>query len=316
MLFIIAILVIFSIVFIKLYRINEVKDRPFESIQYNINNKITENEENEKLQESKHHNPINEINEQEFEKTIRLNGNGLIVKKEGVFYFIDNNLHTINKLPYDNIEELVNNNVTIKYLKFSNNINSNDNFEKDDFLNNYYLNEMSGIMNEKLEVIIPAKYTFIETIKEYETYFIVSECKFTPKLCDEDYRITESIGEIDSVRTYENNGFGVIDINENVIIPLEYSQIYATPFKNEFLAYKGGLELWYRVYQDEPSFQLIKGKWGIVNTNNEILVPFEYDIFKIEDDRIKLQINESITLFNDFDNNLNIFNYYGNSIII
>jgi len=71
-------------------------------------------------------------------------------------------------------------------------------------------------------------------------------------------RLSDSILDADDYFSACKDGkYGVIDIDENTIIPFEYDD---------------------RIYGSSEQLHTVRnGKAGIININNEVLVPFEYD---------------------------------------
>ncbi len=157
------------------------------------------------------------------------------------------------------------------------------------------INDFFGIINKQGELVVPANYQWLEP---YSTgVFIGNNSK------------------------YSNSGsWGLIDSNENILIPFIFSEIVV--FKNKFLKVKYHKK--YGLYNDKflelfpPKFDIIEdfelnlakinqnGRWGLINEDGkEVLLP-QYDkIYDYKSGIARVRLN------ND---DYNFINIHGNCI--
>ena len=113
--------------------------------------------------------------------------------------------------------------------------------------------------------------------------YSLSEEKFVPL----DEKVICSYGDSSFV-VQRNNKFGVMDFNQQIIIPFEYNEIkylnqgvFLLRKKSKYLLQKANKKLGQAYYDkielSSPYYIARKnGKYGIINQENEILIPFEY----------------------------------------
>lgn len=134
----------------------------------------------------------------------------------------------------------------------------------------YVAKEKCGLINENSEFIILPEYDNMQYLGgEY---------------------IAVNIG-FEEYETYQESGvWGVIDLNNNNLIPLKYTDIHC------WIKYK-----MFAVEYD--------GKWGVINFDNEVVIQFEYDwiswpdeygLIKAYKDNKEVYLNIRDTLFSHF----------------
>lgn len=117
----------------------------------------------------------------------------------------------------------------------------------------------------------------------------------------------------------ENNLYGIIDINKNVILPFKYECLSFINSENLLIAQKEGkfgiintegkivLPLEYQEISELSSDNIFaiknSDKWGIINLDNKLLVPFEYDSIRLEKDYFIAEKEGNFGLA-DFNNNV------------
>jgi hypothetical protein len=129
-----------------------------------------------------------------------------------------------------------------------------------------------------------------------------------------------------------SNQYGVIDSTFKILIDFKYDNLKSIPCALDYLLYaqngkKGamdfnGRDLFAEAYEDvvydihyEQERDIFKvkknGKWGVVNFENEILLPFEYDSIKFlghwNRPKVKLWVVEKNNIFGVVDENNKIF---------
>jgi len=136
-----------------------------------------------------------------------------------------------------------------------------------------------GMINNKLQLIVPNIYEVIWPIKKHIILYKGENIKFDHsvepkewKMYDDFYRLT-------------GGKWGVSDYNHTQIIPFEYDFIQPTSVDDIFLVNKGGVLVYYKGNQIRiGSYNIHKGgKWGLINSKNEILVGLIFDQYTYYD---------------------------------
>lgn len=83
--------------------------------------------------------------------------------------------------------------------------------------------------------------------------------------------------------------WGVLDFNNRILIPFEYSWVDFTRSKNLFLVNQGGNMYYVKSGQRNGFWGIQGGKWGLLNTGNEPVVSVEYDQVQQADNVIHFQ---------------------------
>ncbi|MDO4441392.1 MAG: WG repeat-containing protein [Moraxella sp.] len=158
--------------------------------------------------------------------------------------------------------------------------------------------EKYGLIDRSGKVVLPMDYDAIMPDTD-DTYAIWQNHKLG--LMDNDgnilippkYEHFKDVGGLIITRDNPTNAtsrlFGVLDYQENVIIPFEYEDIES--FADYFLATKDNqvrlidrqhrlierFDEFKRTYPDEYLMVKRDGKWGVIDSRRQKIIPFEYD---------------------------------------
>ena len=123
-----------------------------------------------------------------------------------------------------------------------------------------------GIIDEKGLTVVSSLYSYIDFFRN-ENEFLVASGKFDFEHLGEDY----------IEYTAKGIKWGIINDNQEIVIPFKYDWIMEME-KNLYAVNIGGLLKYSDEYQDE-GWYVNDGIWGFKNSNNEVIVPFEYNSF-------------------------------------
>jgi hypothetical protein len=185
-------------------------------------------------------------------------------------------------------------------------------------------------------MILPIVYNKSITPVQINTFLDENKALFKEKkleLVDKPDMIDELLFHQNKiiVRNF-NNQYGVIDSTFKILIDFEYDNLESIPCALNYLLYtkngkKGamdynGKDLFKEAYEEvrydihyEQERDIIKvmksSKWGVINFENEILLPFEYDSIKFlghwNRPKVKLWVVEKKNIFGVVDENNKIF---------
>jgi hypothetical protein len=198
-----------------------------------------------------------------YEYVSYLGGGNFLVFKNGKSGIIDKNLKIIIPLEYDHLEAGKWALTELDYLSGRENFISFSGFRKD--LTIAYKNGRAGIINKSNDVIIPFQFDIINNLKNQDNIFVVGMNKkygiinlkgeiITPIIYDAIYQYDDQLSYIN---VELDSKYGLLNELGELIIPIEYES--SVGFANGvFIARKNGTS-------------------GAINTNNEIIIPFNYD---------------------------------------
>lgn len=185
-------------------------------------------------------------------------------------------------------------------------------------------------------IVLPIVYNKSITPVQINTFLEESKALFKEKkleLVDKPDMIDELLFHQNKiiVRNF-NNQYGVIDSTFKILIDFKYDNLESIPCALNYLLYtqngkKGamdynGRDLFQEAYeevrydihyeQERDIFKVRKnGKWGVINFENKILLPFEYDSIKFlghwNRPKVKLWVVEKNNIFGVVDENNKIF---------
>ena len=142
---------------------------------------------------------------------------------------------------------------------------------EDDFIDAEMLKHKGkwGIIEANGDVKIPNEYDYIDCLRN-PNYF---------KVCKGNLSFSEEEDEEGNYRVYaENAKWGIIDSNNNIVVPIEYDWIEDIE-STIWVVYKGG-KVYYNDDYQEDYWTIKGGKLGVYNSN-KLITPIEYDaVFK------------------------------------
>lgn len=196
----------------------------------------------------------------------------------------------------------------------------------------YKIGDNYGLLNRQGKQITPCVYDYIRennkgqievSLKGISSYInelgelILSynECDTKILIPTEKIWIAENFGQNKYSLAMFNNYYGIIDFNQNVIIPFEYESIY---LKDDFYCIvnygnKKSIILYSDINKISDPFENIKydpyinifhicinKKWGIINREiDNILIPCVYDEITRKQSFIEVKLNNQQGLFNE-----------------
>ena len=197
--------------------------------------------------------------------------------------------------------------------------------------------EFFGIFDESSNTMIaPFIYDKLIAPIQITSFFDINKAAFKEK----NIELSDKPDMIDELLFHQNkiivkntqNQYGIIDSTFQILIDFKYDNLESIPCELEYLLYthngkKGvmdyaGKDLFNEVYEDvrydihyEQERDIFKvkknGKWGVINFDNKILVPFEYDSIKFLGHwnrlKVKLWVVEKNAVFGVVDENNTIF---------
>jgi len=197
--------------------------------------------------------------------------NKVIVRKYDNYYSFDFDNNSLTELPFSKIlKSSIYKDPSIEGLRFYKSIiisQENTDFDDYDFEMIRYKGKW-GIIDGAGEIIIPNEYCYIDFLRTPKYFkggigeMEVSEFK------DEEQNNRTSIANVK---------WGIVDINNKIIVPIEYDWIDEVE-STIWVVYKGGVVYYNDNYQEE--YWTIKdGKLGVYNLN-KLITPIEYDTIK------------------------------------
>lgn len=154
----------------------------------------------------------------------------------------------------------------------------NYNFEANEDIKTNY-----GVINKALDLIVPIEYGKIEL---YNNLFLLYNSEKSEKTEIED----EKFSSVVSHHSILGGKWGISDSKHNILIPFIYDWIDFIQNKDIFLVNNGGIMTYLEQLGDGRGYWWIEGgKWGIINSNNEILVPVIYSKINRYEDKVIFQ---------------------------
>lgn len=154
----------------------------------------------------------------------------------------------------------------------------NFNFDANEDINMNY-----GVINKALDLLIPLKYGKIES---YHNLFLLYNSKKSKRIEIEDSEFSSVVSHYSII----GGKWGLSDSEHNILIPFMYDFIEFTQNKDIFLVNYGGSMTYLEQIHDKRGYWSVKGgKWGIVNSKNEILVAINYDTIMRYEDKVIFQ---------------------------
>lgn len=191
----------------------------------------------------------------------------ILVSVNGAHLEIDNKARVLNKLPYSfiyqGIEYVSDKPYCFHYAYMGVKLD-----KRSTSIWEEKIGATGGILDDKLNVVIPPKYTTINNLKKHKDLFVVGfgEEKVT---YDEDGNPAAASGR----------KFGVINKKEEFIIPPIYETVIETSY-NLFFVIKAGQSIFDR---EEHEWYYAGGKKGLVNLEGVEIVPPIYESIVIYD---------------------------------
>lgn len=179
----------------------------------------------------------------------------------------------LSKLPFDKILKASSNSYNApsheSFKLYKSIINLNEYIEHDEY--SYEMLKYAGkwgVINGAGEVLIPNQYCFVDFLRN-PNYF---------KVGIGNIEVNEFEDEEQNTRvSIKNVKWGIIDINNNVIAPIEYDWIDEVE-SAVWVVYKGGRVFFNDDFQDEY-WTIENAKLGVYNLS-KLITPIEYDSIK------------------------------------
>ncbi len=235
--------------------------------------------------------------------------NKVIVRKDETYFTFNIETYVLTKLPYAKILRASSNTYkapsqeSFNYYKSISNIIENQDYDDYNFEIFKYKGNW-GIIDAAGEIIIPNDYTYIDFLRNPK-YFKVGLGEI---------EIFEFEDENEYNRTaIKNIKWGIVDINNQVIVPIEYDWIDEVE-STVWVVYKGGTVYYNDDYQ-EDYWTIKNGKLGVYNFN-KLITPIEYDVIKKNWFRIKeyIFVQNGKEYFDDNSKDYDVYTLEGNQI--
>jgi len=148
------------------------------------------------------------------------------------------------------------------------------------------------VTEEVIDMVVAEDMSTSRTISEANNFEPISSIQYNNK-----YEIYEGINDqydfyCEKYSKYKSNNLGIVDKSGNVILPHLFSKSYSNSNKNDVLLYMNnnyGLfnlkELRWSIPMDYEDLNLLgnslfsarkNGVWGVIDNNNNVIVPFEW----------------------------------------
>ena len=128
-----------------------------------------------------------------------------------------------------------------------------------------------GLLDEKFNEVIPPQYRYIKFF-ENRDFLMAVNGSLSWKIEESDYE--------DEYTAINNIQCGIIDIQNNSIVPIEYTWIeevysrHGMEDEYHWIIYKGGTV---NYYHEDRDWTVDNGKSGVINNRCEVIVPAIYD---------------------------------------
>ncbi len=252
----------------KYERLNAINDKffkAFQNEQYGIINKVGET-----------------ILEFEFTDIFNTPENNKVIVKaqSGSYFSFDFYELSLSKLPFDKILNASSNTYKAPAQEslnlYKSIVSLKENFEFDKCA--YEMIRYSGkwgIIDGSGKVVIPNEYSFVDFLRNPQ-YFKVGIGEMEVQDFED--------GEQNYETSIKNVKWGIVDINNEVIVPIQYEWIDEVE-STIWVVYKGGTVFYNDDYQ-EDYWAIKNGKLGVYNLT-KLITPIEYDAIKKTWFRIK-----------------------------
>ena len=148
-------------------------------------------------------------------------------------------------------------------------------------------NEMTGefgLIDANLEQQLPARYGWISI--HNKDYILYKGDNFEMHTPEDAHKFRSVI----NYYTLTGGKWGVMDTDHKIKIPFEYDWIYGTRNEQVFVVNKGGAMTYLEQVQDDNGTWFVEGgKWGIVDSENKAIIPVYYNRMSFYEDKILLQ---------------------------
>ncbi|MDH6307735.1 hypothetical protein M2451_000184 [Dysgonomonas sp. PFB1-18] len=183
----------------------------------------------------------------------------------------------------------------------------------DDYLEMTDFDGKWGIINNDGNEIIPNQYDYIDFFRS-DNYYKVGLGKMFLDQDDEDSYISIQNRDYPYL-AIKNTKWGVIDSQNNIVIPVEYDWIEEISDGKLWAVNKGGL-LYYNSDHQEDRWDISGGKWGVIDCNSKVIVPIIYDKiitswFRVKNYIFVKNITDNSSYY-DFDD---VYDFDGNLIV-
>lgn len=206
--------------------------------------------------------------------------NKVIVRKNDIYYAFNFDNNSLEELPFSKILRSSSNTYkapsveSLGYYKSIINLQENTDFDEYDYEMVRYKGQW-GIIDGAGEIIIPNEYSFIDFLRNPKYFKVgIGEIEVLD-IEDEEHNHRTSIANVK---------WGIVDMNNNIIVPIEYEWIDEVE-STIWVVYKGGVVYYNDDYQ-EDYWTIKDGKLGVYNLN-KLITPIEYDTIKKNWFRIK-----------------------------
>ena len=235
--------------------------------------------------------------------------NKVIVRNEETYSTFNIENYSLTQLPFSKILNPSSNTYkapsseSFKFFKSISNLKENSELDDYDFEIVKYKGNW-GIINAAGEIIIPNDYAYIDFLRN-PNYFKVGlgEIEIFDFEDENEYNRT----------AIKNIKWGIVDINNQVIVPIEYDWIDEVE-SMVWVVYKGG-SVYYNDDYQEDYWTIKNGKLGVYNFN-KLITPIEYDVIKKNWFRIKeyIFVQNGKEYFDDNSNDYDVYTLNGNQI--
>ncbi|TDW47762.1 WG repeat protein [Flavobacterium sp. 270] len=148
------------------------------------------------------------------------------------------------------------------------------------YVDNTAMIEQQGLLDQHFSIIIPPLYNLIS---KGEKFILVYEKRNA--VSGHDYESKEAEGA-ECYYTLDGGKWGVYDHAGSLIISIQYNWIDHTFSDDLFLINPTGLMYYYQGEQEDGVWCAKDGFWGLINSNNEIIVEPVYKHYQMYEDRI------------------------------
>lgn len=223
-----------------------------------------------------------------------------IINLKGLLGLVDENYYILAEPQYDNISEFRNDKATVNKRIFNQGTHGVTIIRGEIDLNGFYTDIAETTISETTNTTKVDKKTEIKIVKTLENGFVVV------KKNDQSSWSTSNIGLINSkgdtilpciyssivlaspglvwISKDHGESIGLASIDGNILLKPTYGKISA--FKNGYATVNNGH--WYDEEDDDyphhSSRKFSIGKWGVINTNGQLILSPIYDSINIEED--------------------------------
>lgn len=233
--------------------------------------------------------------------------NKVIVRNDETYSTFNIETYALTQLPFSKILGASSNTYkapspeSFKFFKCISNLKEYSDFDEYAFEILKYKGNW-GIINAAGEIIIPNEYAYVDFLRN-PNYFKVGLGDIEIFEFEDEYNRT----------AIKNIKWGIVDINNQVIVPIEYDWIDEVE-ATVWVVYKGGTVYYNDDYQ-EDYWTIKNGKLGVYNYK-KLITPIEYDVIKKNWFRIKeyIFVQKGKEYFDDNSNEYDVYSLDGNQI--